>query len=76
MRCLFTAKLIGGRGNACSEETSKRRKIFTAVNNFFADSPLVNQLKGIMVSGMVFYGMHNIIRTVLSFVDGQTQGRI
>ncbi|CAH0402670.1 unnamed protein product [Chilo suppressalis] len=37
-----------GRESACAGETSKRANIFTAVNNFFADSPLVNQLKGIM----------------------------
>ncbi|CAB3245822.1 unnamed protein product [Arctia plantaginis] len=29
-------------------KTNKRTNIFSAVNNFFADSPLVNQLKGIM----------------------------
>ncbi|XP_035448475.2 uncharacterized protein LOC118274847 isoform X1 [Spodoptera frugiperda] len=39
---------LGGRGNACCSATNKRTNIFTAVNNFFADSPLVNQLKGIM----------------------------
>ncbi|XP_026727313.1 calmodulin-like isoform X1 [Trichoplusia ni] len=40
--------LLGGRGNACHAATNKRTNIFSAVNNFFADSPLVNQLKGIM----------------------------
>ncbi|XP_072934266.1 uncharacterized protein [Epargyreus clarus] len=34
--------------NACRDATSERTNIFSAVNNFFADSPLVNQLKGIM----------------------------
>ncbi|KAI8442017.1 hypothetical protein MSG28_005667 [Choristoneura fumiferana] len=33
--------------DACAGATS-RPNIFSAVNNFFADSPLVNQLKGIM----------------------------
>ncbi|XP_045503086.1 calcium-binding protein 2-like isoform X1 [Colias croceus] len=36
-------------GTACRNKTNKQAKIFSAVNNFFADSPLVNQLKGIMV---------------------------
>ncbi|KAI8442018.1 hypothetical protein MSG28_005668 [Choristoneura fumiferana] len=35
--------------DACAGATS-RPNIFSAVNNFFADSPLVNQLKGIMAS--------------------------
>ncbi|KAJ2940217.1 hypothetical protein O0L34_g11784 [Tuta absoluta] len=46
--CLPVQSSAGRRGNACAAETSKRTNIFSAVNNFFADSPLVNQLKGIM----------------------------
>ncbi|CAH2052428.1 unnamed protein product, partial [Iphiclides podalirius] len=34
--------------HACCTLSGKRTNIFSAVNNFFADSPLVNQLKGIM----------------------------
>ncbi|XP_045454338.1 calmodulin-like [Melitaea cinxia] len=41
-------KLIRGRRDACCKTSSEHTKIFSAVNNFFADSPLVNQLKGIM----------------------------
>ncbi|CAF4800110.1 unnamed protein product [Pieris macdunnoughi] len=39
---------FGGRPSACRETSTKSANIFSAVNNFFADSPLVNQLKGIM----------------------------
>lgn len=34
--------------NACCDTTTQTSKIFSAVNNFFADSPLVNHIKGIM----------------------------
>lgn len=47
---LFFLLTGSGRGNACGGETSNPTNIFSAVNNFFADSPLVNQLKVIMVS--------------------------
>ncbi|CAG9559207.1 unnamed protein product [Danaus chrysippus] len=39
---------ISQAANACCITSSQHRNIFSAVNNFFADSPLVNQLKGIM----------------------------
>ncbi|CAG5047613.1 unnamed protein product [Parnassius apollo] len=41
-------RVRGGRESACCTLSGKPTNIFSAVNNFFADSPLVNQLKGIM----------------------------
>ncbi|XP_013143068.1 PREDICTED: calcium-binding protein 1-like [Papilio polytes] len=38
----------GRRASVCCTLSTKPANIFTAVNNFFADSPLVNQLKVIM----------------------------
>lgn len=43
----------GRRASVCCTLSTKPANIFTAVNNFFADSPLVNQLKVIMVSSRI-----------------------